>query len=61
MVTKSTVVKSVIKVSKVEYPDEVIVIFKKDNGDYSWCLESNYYGDESKILERYLNGVFVAP
>jgi hypothetical protein len=56
MVSKAVVVKSVIKVSKIEYPDEVIVVFQKSNGDYSWVLEANYIGDEDRIFGRYLNG-----
>jgi hypothetical protein len=60
MATKFQVISRAIKASKKDYcKDLVIVVFQRENGDYSWALEVAYTGDEDKIIGRYLNGSIV--
>jgi hypothetical protein len=54
--TEFQIINKVVKLSKTELKDIPIVIFQRDNGDFSWCIESEYIFDESKIAGRYLNG-----
>lgn len=56
MATKFQVINIVLKLSELEFKDEVILVFKRKVGDYSFCLESLYAGDEESVCGRYLNG-----
>jgi hypothetical protein len=44
------------KVSDEQYRDQVVVVFKNFDGSYGLSLESEFFGDEDRIKERYLNG-----
>ena len=56
MATELQVTKKVVKISREEFPDELIYIVRKHDGSCTWCLAANYIGDEEKIVGRYLNG-----
>ena len=47
------------KASKKDYPDEIVIVYKQDDGNFSYIVESNYLGDFNKIYNRYLNGSLV--
>jgi hypothetical protein len=60
MTTEFQAINKAVKMSKNDYcKDLVFVVFQKEDNDFSWCLESEYMGDEDKIIERYLNGSIV--
>ena len=48
-----------VKVSKKDFADMVVVVFKKEDGLYSYALEAEYTGRDENICEKYLNGVMV--
>jgi hypothetical protein len=54
--TKFQAINKTLKISKGEYKDLVVVVFKEENKTFSFCLESVYTGDDDKIIGRYLNG-----
>ena len=57
MLTLSQMSKKISKISKDDsYRDLTIVIFQREDGEYSWCLEANYFGKEENIRGKYLNG-----
>jgi hypothetical protein len=58
--TEFQAINRVVRISKEEYPDEVLVIYKKEDGTYDFCPESEYTGIDENVLGRYLNG-HIAP
>jgi hypothetical protein len=54
--TEFQAINKVSRISKKRFPDEVIVVFKKEDGDYDFCPESEYVGIDECICGRYLNG-----
>jgi len=58
--TEFQAISKAVKVSQKEFPDMVVVVFKKIDGSYSCGLEAEYIGDEKDICEKYLNGAIVA-
>jgi hypothetical protein len=52
-------VNAVIKASSMSkrvFVDEVVVVYKKKDGEYAWCVESEFLADEKDIIEKFLNG-----
>jgi hypothetical protein len=60
MTTEFEALNKACRLSKRQYLDEIVIVYKMKDGDYCWGLESEYIGDEKDICERYLNGVLVA-
>jgi len=59
MSTLSVSINKAARVSRKEFPDQVLVVFRKENGDYSCILESEYVGNDDYIMARYLNGEII--
>lgn len=59
MVCEFDAIVKAVRISKDEFRDEVIVVFKKDDGTFDACLETEYLGEEDKVYEKYLNGSIV--
>ena len=60
MQTEFQAIQKALELSKKSFPNEVIVVFKKDDGNFDACVESEYLGDESKVYECYMDGHIVA-
>ena len=60
MTTEFEALNKACRLSKRQYLDEIVIVYKTESNDYLWGLESEYTGDEKNITERYLNGVLVA-
>ena len=59
MLTEFSALNKASHLSKTHFIDEIVIVYKTEDGEYSCGVESNYLGDESKILQRYLNGKIV--
>ena len=59
LATEFQAINKVVRISQ-QYPDEVVVIFRKANGEYDIVPEAEYRGEEENIVGRYLNG-HIAP
>jgi hypothetical protein len=59
MVSEFTALNKASHLSKREYLDMIVIVYRTESGDFQYGLESEYTGDESKITERYLNGRIV--
>jgi hypothetical protein len=56
MVTEFTALNTAVRLSKTQFPDEIVVVFRNAKGDFCYCVESEYTGDDENITQRYLNG-----
>jgi len=56
MANEFQIINKIARISKKRFPDEVIVVFKKEDGDYDFCPEAEYVGEDDNICGRYLNG-----
>ena len=56
MVTEFEAINKAVKLSKEKYPDEIVLVFQRADGQYDYCLDANYDGEENTICGQYLNG-----
>jgi hypothetical protein len=59
MSTLSVSINKAVRVSRKEFPDQIIVLFCKGDKDYSCILESEYTSEDEYIVARYLNGEII--
>ena len=55
--TESQVVRKAIKASRNDFKDQVVVVYHVKEDYYSFVLESNYTGEETNVVGKYLNGL----
>jgi hypothetical protein len=56
MSTMFQVINKAVKISKEDYPDQIVLVYQRANGDYAYALESEYHGNEENICGKYLCG-----
>ena len=54
--TESKTINKAIRASEREFEGCVVVVFQKENGDFLFCLESEFCFDDENIRGKYLNG-----
>jgi hypothetical protein len=56
MKTEYDAINRAIKLSKTEFIDEIVIVFKKEDGSYGVLPESTYIGDDDAICGKYFRG-----
>lgn len=56
MITEFQMINKILKISEQELSNEVIVLYRKETGEFGFCVEGEYVGEEENICGKYLNG-----
>ena len=56
MVTEFEAIQKVVRISTKEYPDEILIVYEKEDGTYDFCLECEYLGADESVRGHYING-----